>query len=87
MRVWVYKSERKSGYYLYTAVADDFSAVPDPLLTRLGKLELALEFDLRADRKMASEKADIVLGNLANQGYHLQISDPLLYGTEPEYNK
>jgi len=87
MRVWVYKSERKSGYYLYVSAEDDFSDVPDTLINGLGKLELALEFDLSADRKLASENADTVLGNLRQQGYHLQINDPLVYGKLPEYSR
>ena len=87
MKVWVYKSERKNGYYLYLSAADDFSDVPDTLLTGLGKLELALEFDLHADRKLASENAATVLENLQQQGYHLQINDPLPYGVLPEYSR
>jgi len=79
MKVWVYKSERKSGYYLYVSKKDDFSDIPSALLTRLGKLDLALEFDLHAERKLASENALTVLGNLRQQGYHLQINDPLHY--------
>ncbi len=87
MNVWVYKSERKNGYYLYVPTADDFSNVPDTLLTGLGKLDLALEFDLHAERKLASENAATVLNNLQQQGYHLQINDPLLYGKLPEYSR
>jgi uncharacterized protein YcgL (UPF0745 family) len=85
MKVWVYKSERKSSYYLYVATEDDFSNVPDALLKGLGKLDLALEFILHADRKLASENTETVLSNLNNQGYHLQINEPMLYGTVPNY--
>ncbi len=87
MNVWVYKSDRKSGYYLYVTAKDDFSAVPDTLLTRLGKLELALEFELHKKRKLASENAETVLENLRQQSYHLQINDPLVYGSLPEYSR
>lgn len=87
MNVWVYKSERKTGYYLYVATRDDFSEVPDALLKGLGKLDLALEFDLHADRRLASENAETVLNNLDKQGYHLQINDPMIYGSVPDYSR
>ena len=61
--------------------------MPYTLLKGLGKLDLALEFDLRAERKLASENASTVLNNLQQQGYHLQINDPLLYGKPPEYSR
>jgi len=57
---------------------NDFSAVPDKLLTALGSLEYALDFELHADRKLASENAGTVLANIREHGYHLQINDPLL---------
>ena len=78
--MWVYKSERKNGCYVYVSGESDFSRVPEKLLATLGKLNFALELDLHADRKLASENPAKVLQNLLDHGYHLQINDPLLYG-------
>lgn len=80
MKVSVYRSERKNGYYLYVGSEEALKEVPEALLTRLGKLELALELDLQPDRRLASENAVTVLENIERQGYHLQISDPLAFG-------
>ena len=83
MRVWVYKSGRKNGCYIYVSGENDFSDVPAKLLTALGDLEYALDLELQADRKLASENAETVLENIRQHGYHLQINDPLLYGKLP----
>lgn len=80
MKVWVYRSERRNGYYLYVGSEDALNDVPEALLSRLGKLELALELELKPDRRLASENAATVLKNIERQGYHLQISDPLAFG-------
>ena len=77
MKVFVYHSLKKSGYYLYVANKDDFSPVPEALLPRLGKLEFALEFELDKNRRLATENPQTVIDNLKSTGYHLQITDPL----------
>lgn len=77
MSVFVYRSLRKNGYYLYVPVKDDFERVPAELLQSLGKLEFALDFELTSDRKLATESPERVRSNLDDVGYHLQITDPL----------
>jgi len=64
MNVYVYRSLKKNGYYLYVAGENDFHAVPDNLLKALGDLEPALTFELTKDRKLASENPETVLENL-----------------------
>ena len=77
MKVFVYHSQKKNGYYLYVAQENNFKKVPDNLLKALGKLEHALTFELTKDRKLATENPETVLENLQQSGYHLQITDPL----------
>lgn len=77
MKVFIYRSNKKDGYYLYSATKDGFESVPDSLLGALGQLELVMELDLDANRKLAREDPKVVLKNLQQQGFHLQINDPL----------
>ncbi len=78
MHVYVYKSSRKQGYYVYLATKDKFDSIPDAMQKKLGDLELTLEFTLSADRKLAREDPVVVLENLQKQGFHLQIGDVLV---------
>ena len=77
MNVFVYRSLKKNGYYLYVAQENNFERVPDNLLQALGELEPALKFELTRDRKLATENPETVLKNLQENGYHLQITDPM----------
>lgn len=78
MDVYVYKSARKQGYYLYLAEKEAFDVLPESLRKALGPLELALRFDLHPDRKLARSDPAAVLENMKKQGFHLQIDDPLI---------
>jgi len=70
---WVYKSRRHPETYLFVTGEDDFGDVPAPLLERMGTLELALCFELRAGRTLASANAAAVLEALATRGFYLQL--------------
>ena len=76
MKVFVYRSLKKNGYYLYVPVQDNFDKVPSDLKQALGKLEFSLDFELTSDRKLATESPEKVKSNLEQLGYHLQITDP-----------
>ena len=77
MDVFVYRSNKKTGFYVYLPKKDDFSAIPPQLSQALGKLDYSMEFDLNPDRKLATEDPQKVLDNIAELGFHLQITDPL----------
>ena len=64
--------------YLYLQVKDDFSDIPEDLLRVFGEPEYSFSFDLTAERKLAREDTAVVLDNLENQGYHLQLQDDVL---------
>ena len=74
MQCYVYKGSRKEGAYLYLRLEDDFSEVPEQLLKSLGKLSLALSFELHAERKLAQADPATVRADLEKQGFHLQLA-------------
>lgn len=69
----VYKSARKENYYVFVVAGDGLSRVPDALIRQLGELQVAVTFTLTAERSLAKEDPAIVLRNLLEQGYHLQL--------------
>ena len=69
----IYRSSLKLDTYLYLAVRDDFSKIPDELLRVFGEPEYSFSFKLDAERKLAKEDAAEVLDNLKQRGYHLQL--------------
>ena len=78
MDVFVYSSSRKNGYYIYLAEKDNFDAIPESIRPGLGTLHYALTFELDKTRKLASEDPEKVMKNLVENGFHLQITDPVL---------
>ncbi len=74
----IYRSNRKIDTYLYVVKRDDFSDVPEELLSVFGEPEYSFSFNLTKDRELAKEDTAEVLDNLKKQGYHLQLQDDLL---------
>ncbi len=74
----IYRSNRKIDTYLYLVDKDDFSIIPEALLSVFGEPEYSFSFDLKADRKLAREDTDQVIKNLGEQGYHLQLQKDIL---------
>lgn len=81
MHAFVYKSLKKADTYLYLAARDDFARLPEPLRGQLGRLQFVLDVDLAPGRRLARENPDVVRGNLAARGFHLQfpptVDDPM----------
>ena len=69
----IYRSPKKEGMYLYVDKQDDLSRVPESLLQRFGKPELAMTLALSTDRKLARADVGKVLASIAEQGYYLQM--------------
>lgn len=69
----VYKSSKKENLYLYVCSDDGLSKVPAELLARFGVPEKALTFTLSPDRTLARENPAVVMANLHDHGYHLQL--------------
>ncbi|MCK5647877.1 MAG: YcgL domain-containing protein, partial [Gammaproteobacteria bacterium] len=46
MKTVIYKSSKKQDSYLYIEQEDDFSRLPEILISALGKLDLVMTLDL-----------------------------------------
>lgn len=73
----IYKSAKKENTYLYINKKDDFSDVPEPLMTTFGKPQFVMVIKLEG-RKLALADVDRVKEALATAGYYLQIPPPVI---------
>ncbi len=73
MNCYVYRSKHKQGLYLYLKEKDNFSDVPESLLTLLGETTFSFEFDLSENRKLVRAEALEVIRNLKENGFFLQM--------------
>ncbi len=71
--VKVYKTRRKADLYLYVDFGEDLARVPETLIERFGRPELALSLTLSPDRQLARVDAAEVLAAIAETGYFLQM--------------
>ena len=78
MHAYVYKSLRQADTYVFLAARDDFARLPPPLLTQLGNLHFVLEVALTPERKLALADPEVVRGNLAARGFHVQFPPTML---------
>jgi len=69
----IYRSDKKSGAYLYTCHGDELSKVPDALLAQLGTLHNAMTLVLNTDRKLAHADVERVMSDLLEKGFYLQL--------------
>jgi uncharacterized protein YcgL (UPF0745 family) len=69
----VYKSNRRSLMYLYVSADSGLSRVPEALLRTFGEPKFVLNIELTPERALAKEDPQLVMDNLASQGYHLQM--------------
>ena len=70
---WVYRSNLKPEMYLYLREEGEFEAAPKALLNAFGEASLVLDLVLHPERTLAREDVNVVMENLANHGFHLQI--------------
>jgi len=73
MHCTVYKGRKKVDHYLYVEKEDDFSQVPEALMTMLGQLELVISLELSAERKLAQADVNDVMRQINDQGYYFQM--------------
>ena len=69
----VYRSPKEEGMYLYVDRKNDLKSVPEALLKRFGKPELAMTLVLTPEKKLARANVKRVLEMIAEQGSYLQI--------------
>ncbi|MCE0492904.1 YcgL domain-containing protein [Vibrio salinus] len=68
----IYRSTRKEGAYLYILKRDDFSQIPDALMSMFGKPVLAMTMNLD-NKKLARVDVQKVKESLSEQGFFLQL--------------
>lgn len=73
----VYKSLKKEQTYLYVERRDDFSAVPEALLSSFGPPQLVTIINLAARQHLALADLTKVKNQLQSQGFYLQIPPPV----------
>lgn len=69
----VYRSPKEEGMYLYVDKKIGLESVPEALLKRFGKPELAMTLVLTPDKKLARADASRVIEMIEEQGFYLQI--------------
>ncbi|ESP93454.1 MULTISPECIES: YcgL domain-containing protein [Pseudoalteromonas] len=72
----VYKSSKKADTYLFIEKRDDFSKVPEPLMTTFGTPLFVMLVDLAKREKLGVADLSLVKEQLTEQGFYLQIPPP-----------
>lgn len=86
MNCFVYRSNKKSGLYLYLKEKGNFDEVPESLITLLGDMNFSFEFDLGQNKKLVRAEAAEVLRLMNENGYFLQLPPPKNEVSERKYN-
>ncbi|MEM7195169.1 MAG: YcgL domain-containing protein [Pseudomonadota bacterium] len=73
MRTWIYKGNNKASAYLYVTAENDFSAVPDALISMLGDLEYVVDIDLSEREQLAQADIQEVREKLVDKKFYLQL--------------
>lgn len=83
MECSIYKGAKKLDHYLYVEREDDFTRVPEDLLSMLGELTLVMSIELTEARKLAQADVQRVMQLLEEQGYYLQVPPRPELGENP----
>ncbi len=59
--------------YIYLAEADTFEKVPKEIYNSLGNISFSMELEITPDLSLAKEDANLVMTNLEENGFHLQL--------------
>jgi len=74
MLCFIYRCSLKPDMYIYLAEEDVFDNVPKEIFDSLGIVEFSMELELTSNTKLAREDIEIVLKNLKEHGFHLQLA-------------
>lgn len=69
----IYRGSKKYDSYLYVEEKDNFDRVPDGLLKLFGRPEYVMVLELSAARKLAQADVEVVMQQLSDNGYYLQM--------------
>ena len=69
----MYKTSSHKNLFLYVSEVEGLSRVPQSLLCRFVDRLLVLNFELKVGNVLAKEDPEVVLRNIDQMGYHLQL--------------
>lgn len=69
----VYRSAKHEGMYLYVDKAEDLTRVPELLLKKFGKAQLAMTLLLTPERKLSRVDAVKINAEIEEKGFFLQL--------------
>ncbi len=69
----IYRSDTKTGLYIYLEKDKKIDELPDELIKLLGKHTKVMELDINSHQKLANEDIEKVKINLLERGYHVQL--------------
>lgn len=72
----IYKSAKKAQTYLFVNKRNDFSEVPEALMSVFGTPTLVTVINLESKSKLAMADIALVKEKLSSQGYYLQLPPP-----------
>ena len=72
----VYKSRKKVETYLFIERREDFSRVPEALMSTFGRPELVLMTKLDPAKPLGLADVGKVMAALTSQGFYLQVPPP-----------
>lgn len=72
----IYKSLKKEHTYLFVKTRDDFSAVPEGLMSTFGRPNLVTIINLATKDKLGFADLEKVKASLVEQGFYLQLPPP-----------
>ena len=74
----VYRCAKQDEMYLYIHESITSADLPEDLITMVKELTYVIDLELTPKRKLAREDVLVVMKNLQEKGYHLQMPpDPL----------
>jgi len=74
----IYRCAKQEGMYLYIHEDKTSEDLPEELIKMVKELTHTIDLELTEDRKLAREDVVLVMKNLEEKGYHLQMPpDPL----------
>ncbi len=69
----IYRCSKHDEMYLYTHESKTINDLPDELINLVKDLTHIMDLELTPARKLAREDITIVMDNLENKGFHLQM--------------
>lgn len=80
VQCFIYKSNKKQELYLYIAIQDDFTSVPEAILRSIGTPSFVMQLELTPESTLAREQATDVLKGIEEHGFFIQMP-PTIYPT------